>query len=100
MTEPPENHLYRVLVTGGAGFIGSHLVQALILAGHEVAVLDDLSTGRRENVPSSCRFFQVDLRDADGVSRALAEFRPHWISHHAAQISVSASMRDPKTDVA
>jgi UDP-glucose 4-epimerase len=88
----------RVLVTGGAGFIGSHIVEAALAAGHEVAVLDNLSTGHRENVPSAARLFEVDLRDRDATAAAVAEFRPEAVSHQAAQASVPNSVRDPHTD--
>lgn len=88
----------RVLVTGGAGFIGSHVVDALLDAGHEVAVLDDLSTGRRENVPASVPLFEVDLRDASSTRRVIREFRPDVVSHQAAQASVAVSVRDPRLD--
>lgn len=88
----------RVLVTGGAGFIGSHIVERLLAAGDEVAVLDNLSTGRRENVPDAARFYQVDVRDRDGTLRALADFRPEAVSHQAAQASVVVSIREPRLD--
>jgi UDP-glucose 4-epimerase len=87
----------RILVTGGAGFIGSHLTDAYLKAGHEVGVVDDLSTGSRENLDPRARFWQVDIRGAD-LQRVLATFRPEVINHHAAQMSVSASVRDPRND--
>ncbi len=88
----------RVLVTGGAGFIGSHIVDALLDGGHEVAVLDNLSTGKRENVPERARFYQVDLRDREATHRALADFSPEAVSHQAAQASVAVSVREPHLD--
>lgn len=87
----------RVLVTGGAGFIGSHVAEAYLAAGHEVAVLDDLSTGNRENVQPGVRFYPVDVRSAE-LPVVLAEFRPDVINHHAAQLSVSVSTKDPQRD--
>ena len=87
----------RILVTGGAGFIASHVADAFLLAGHEVAVVDDLSTGFRENLDPRVRFWQVDIRTPE-LPRVMAEFRPDVISHHAAQMSVSASARDPRHD--
>jgi UDP-glucose 4-epimerase len=87
----------RILVTGGAGFIGSHVADAHLAAGHEVAVVDDLSTGSRENLDPRVRFWQVDIRSAE-LPRVVAEFRPDVISHHAAQMSVSASVQDPRRD--
>ncbi len=88
----------RVLVTGGAGFIGSHIVDALLAEGHEVAVLDNLSTGRRSNLRPEARFYEVDLRDAEATRRAVADFDPTAVSHQAAQASVAVSVRDPRLD--
>lgn len=88
----------RVLVTGGAGFIGSHIVEDLLARGLEVAVLDNLATGKRENVPKGVPFFRVDLRDKEGVERAFREFRPTHVSHQAAQASVKVSVEDPVLD--
>jgi UDP-glucose 4-epimerase len=88
----------RILVTGGAGFIGSHVADAALAAGHEVLVVDDLSTGKRENVPSRARFLQLDIRNGSRVADAVGEFRPDVISHQAAQTSVSISTREPIRD--
>jgi UDP-glucose 4-epimerase len=88
----------KVLVTGGAGFIGSHIAEQLIAGGHEVAVLDNLSTGRRENVPPGARLYVADVRDRDATFAALADFRPSAVDHQAAQASVVVSMREPKLD--
>jgi UDP-glucose 4-epimerase len=88
----------RVLVTGGAGFVGSHVVAQALAAGLEVAVLDDFSTGKRHNVPAGVRVFETDLRDREGTARALSEFQPELVSHQAAQASVPASMKDPRFD--
>jgi UDP-glucose 4-epimerase len=88
----------RVLVTGGAGFIGSHVVDAALAAGHQVAVLDDLSSGKRENVPASVTFFHADVRDEARVRDAFERFRPEVVSHQAAQASVSVSVREPVRD--
>lgn len=87
----------RILVTGGAGFIASHVAEAYLAAGHEVAVVDDLSTGFKKNLDPRSRFWQVDIRSAE-LARVVADFRPDVISHHAAQMSVSASARDPRHD--
>jgi UDP-glucose 4-epimerase len=88
----------RVLVTGGAGFIGSHVVDALLLQGHEVAVIDDLSRGRRENVSPEAKLYQLDLRDRAATAQAVADFRPRAVSHQAAQASVALSVREPHLD--
>lgn len=88
----------RVLVTGGAGFIGSHIVDRMLALGYEVAVIDDFSTGRRENVPAGVRLYELDLRDRDGVLKAVSEFRPTHVTHQAAQASVAISVREPVLD--
>jgi UDP-glucose 4-epimerase len=87
----------RVLVTGGAGFIGSHIADAYLAAGHTVGVVDNLSTGSAENLDPRIQLWQTDIRDT-AIDSILAEFRPDIVSHHAAQISVSVSARDPRGD--
>ncbi|HAF70144.1 MAG: UDP-glucose 4-epimerase [Acetothermia bacterium 64_32] len=88
----------RALVTGGAGFIGSHLAELLLAEGWRVAVLDDLSTGRRENVPHGATFFQVDLVETERVKDAVRGFGPDIVFHQAAQASVVRSWEDPIRD--
>lgn len=88
----------RILVTGGAGFIGSNVADRFVAEGHEVAVFDDLSSGFREFVPAAARFFQGDLADAAAVDAAIAQFRPEVVDHHAAQIDVRKSVADPVWD--
>jgi len=88
----------RLLITGGAGFIGSNLADKAIEAGWKVAVLDDLSSGRRENVPNDAEFFKVDIQSTLEVERAFASFKPTAVSHQAAQASVAVSVRDPQKD--
>lgn len=88
----------RILVTGGAGFIGSHVVDAFIEAGHEVAVLDNLSSGKRENVAEGVKFYEGDITDKPFVDKVFGEFRPDIVSHLAAQISVNRSVREPYFD--
>jgi UDP-glucose 4-epimerase len=87
----------RILITGGAGFIGSAVADAFLAAGWEVAVLDDLSSGRRENVPAGARLYPCDVRSA-AAAEALAAERPEILCHHAAQIDVRRSMDDPRHD--
>ncbi|MBI4277434.1 MAG: SDR family oxidoreductase [Armatimonadetes bacterium] len=89
----------KILVTGGAGFIGSHVVEAYLATGHAVAVVDTLATGRRENLPPGVRLHQVDLRD-EALDGVFAEERPEVVNHHAAQASVAVSLRDPRGDAA
>jgi UDP-glucose 4-epimerase len=88
----------RILVTGGAGFIGSHVVDRFIERGHEVAVLDNLSSGFRGLVNPAARLHETDLTDAAAVERCFAEFRPEVVDHHAAQIDVRRSVDDPVFD--
>jgi UDP-glucose 4-epimerase len=88
----------RILVTGGAGFIGSHVVDAYITAGHEIAVLDDFSTGSEANLNPAAQLYKVDLRDQEGVHKAVASFRPEIVNHHAAQSEVPKSVADPTFD--
>jgi len=88
----------RILVTGGAGFIGSNVADRFVALGHEVAILDNLSTGFREFVPRAARFHQADITDGPAVERSFAEFRPEVMCHHAAQIDVRKSVEDPVHD--
>jgi UDP-glucose 4-epimerase len=88
----------RILVTGGAGFIGSTVADRFAAAGWDVAVLDDLSSGKRENVPAGARFYPCDVRSA-AAAEAVERERPDVLCHHAAQIDVRRSMADPRHDV-
>ena len=87
----------KILVTGGAGFIGSHVVDLLIQEGHQVIVVDNLSSGRPSNLNPSASFYQMDIRDPE-MRRLLAIEKPEIISHHAAQIDVRRSVADPLFD--
>ena len=87
----------RITVTGGAGFIGSHLVDRLIHDGHTVQVIDNLYTGNKEFVHSKAQFVELDIRDPKLYS-VLEEFRPEYIFHEAAQTEVSTSMSNPMLD--
>jgi UDP-glucose 4-epimerase len=88
----------KIIVTGGAGFIGSNIVDALIKEGHKVAVVDNLSTGREENVNASAQFFNADITDAEALENVFQNFRPEVIFHVAAQIDVRKSVDDPAFD--
>jgi len=87
----------RVVVTGGAGFVGSHVVDAFLERGDEVLVVDDLSTGRRQNVPAGASFEVLDIVDEDALARAFA-FDPKLVCHLAAQASVTVSVENPQLD--
>jgi UDP-glucose 4-epimerase len=90
----------RIVVTGGAGFIGSHLVDAFIGAGHDVVVIDNLWShggGRRENIHPRASFVHMDIRD-EAVKRIFHEVKPEVVCHHAAQHSVAIGTRDPQFD--
>jgi UDP-glucose 4-epimerase len=86
----------RILLTGGAGFIGSHVAGRLLERGHEVAVVDDLSTGKRWNVPDGAEFYETDIRN--GCTRVFEEFAPEAMCHQAAQMDVRRSVREPDFD--
>ncbi len=87
----------RVLVTGGAGFIGSHVADAYAAAGDDVAVVDNLTAGRREYVPAQARFYELDIRSEE-LRGVMARERPEIVNHHAAQASVSFSVQHPRDD--
>jgi UDP-glucose 4-epimerase len=88
----------KILVTGGAGFIGSHVVDAYLAAGHEVAVIDNFSTGNEDNVNPAAELFRVDVRERKDVERAISTFKPDVVNHHAAQAEVPKSVADPALD--
>lgn len=88
----------KILITGGAGFIGSHVADGYLAMGHDVVVVDDLSTGHRHNLDERARLIQADLTDAAELGRILASERPQIVNHHAAQKSVRVSVEDPAED--
>ena len=87
----------KIMVTGGAGFIGSHVVDTFISNGHEVVVVDDLSTGRRSNLNPAATFYQVDIRSPQ-LAEIFENERPQVVDHHAAQMDVRRSVEDPLFD--
>jgi len=91
----------RILVTGGAGFIGSHIVDLYLAAGHEVAIVDnlwELGGGKEVNINPQASLYQADITDEAGIERIFNEVRPEIVNHHAAQASVAISTRDPLLD--
>ncbi|MDD3012243.1 MAG: NAD-dependent epimerase/dehydratase family protein [Candidatus Gastranaerophilales bacterium] len=87
-----------VLVTGGAGFIGSHIVDKLIEKGYEVIIADNLSVGKDYNINPKAKFYKIDLKSQE-LEKIFTENQIDYISHHAAQASVSVSMKDPLFDL-
>ena len=88
----------RILVTGGAGFIASHVVDRYVAAGHDVSIVDNLATGRRENLNPAATFHEVDITDAAALGRVFERERPEVVNHHAAQMDVRRSVREPVFD--
>jgi len=86
----------KVLLTGGAGFIGSHVADQLLACGHDVAIVDDLSSGKKENIPEGAVFYEQDIRD--GCAEVFEEFKPDALSHQGAQMDVRRSVREPDFD--
>lgn len=87
----------KILVTGGAGFIGSHIVSLLIDKGHDVAVIDDLSHGQKENVHKKASFFHENI-NSSRLQRIFSKFKPKVVNHHAAIVSIGKSMKRPTLD--
>ncbi len=87
----------KIVITGGAGFIGSHLADAFLAAGHDVVVIDNLSSGHREQIPAGARFHQVDIRSEE-AARVVADEKPDVLCHHAAQMNVRYSVENPVYD--
>ncbi len=88
----------KILVTGGAGFIGSWVCDAYISEGYRVLIVDNLSTGSEKNIPKEAEFVECDIRDSVGLNKVFQRFRPEVVNHHAAQINVRNSVEDPYTD--
>ena len=88
----------KILVTGGAGFIGSNLVDELIEKNYEVVIVDNLSTGKKENINPEAEFYNVDILDKEKLEQIFIKEKPEFISHHAAQIDVRKSVSDPVFD--
>lgn len=88
----------KILVTGGAGFIGSWVSDVFLEHDHEVVIIDDLSTGREQNIPPKAEFIKCDIRDFQSVEKIVSQFKPDIIDHHAAQIDVRKSVDNPMLD--
>ncbi|MDA2919219.1 NAD-dependent epimerase/dehydratase family protein [Desulfobacterota bacterium AH_259_B03_O07] len=88
----------KILVTGGAGFIGSWVAELLIRDGHHVLILDDISSGKEENIPKDAEFIREDIKNHESLDRIFNDFKPEVINHHAAQINVRKSVEDPTLD--
>src|SRR5215208_1832767 len=86
----------RVLLSGGGGFIGSHVAKALLGCHHEVAIVDDLSSGKRENIPEGAHLYEADIRS--GCAEIFEDFEPEALCHQAAQMDVRRSVREPDFD--
>jgi len=87
----------KIVVTGGAGFIGTHVVDSYLAAGHDVIVVDNLSSGKRQNVPQAARFIEMDITDPE-LTTLFQDERPDVVNHHAANPSVALSVRRPLFD--
>jgi UDP-glucose 4-epimerase len=88
----------KILVTGGAGFIGSHVVDRFLAEGHAVYVVDNLATGSVGNLNSEAKFYEDDIRDSGRMEEIFTEVRPDYVNHHAAQMDVRKSIEDPLFD--
>ena len=90
----------KILVTGGAGFIGSHVVDRYVELGHEVTVIDNLSTGFEKNLNAKAKFFKADIRELEKIYEIVSDFKPDVINHHAALAEVTKSVEDPSDTLA
>ena len=90
----------KILVTGGAGFIGSHVVDRYVDLGHEVAVIDNLSTGFEKNLNAKAKFFKADIRELEKIYEIVGDFKPDVINHHAALAEVTKSIENPSDTLA
>lgn len=98
MRQCQENSPVKIIVTGGAGFIGSNVVDGFLKEGYQVVVIDNLSTGFERNIAPQATFYRADIRDRDAIRQIFEEERPDYVNHHAAQIDVRKSTDDPIFD--
>jgi UDP-glucose 4-epimerase len=87
----------KILITGAAGFIGSHIADRYLQLGHQVVIIDNLITGQRENIPSGAKFYEMDIRD-EKLAAVFEKEKPDLVNHHAAQMDVRKSVSDPIYD--
>ena len=87
----------KILITGGAGFIGSNVADRFIELGHEVVIVDNLSSGYRKNINPKAKFYEIDIRAAE-LEKIFEKEKPDIVNHHAAQISVPVSVQKPLFD--
>ncbi len=90
--------MMKIMLTGGAGFIGSHIADLFLMEGFELAILDNLSTGRIENIPAGVNFFKEDINSSN-IYDIFRQFKPDIVVHNAAQVSVGSSVNDPFRDM-
>jgi UDP-glucose 4-epimerase len=88
----------KILVTGAAGFIGSHIVDKYVELGHEIVVIDNLSSGNKQNINPKVKFYETDITDLEKIRKIILDEKPDIINHHAAQISVTKSIQEPELD--
>jgi UDP-glucose 4-epimerase len=88
----------KILLTGGAGFIGSHIADLFIQEGHHLSIIDDMSKGKKENIPENASFYQLSITDPS-IEKVFKKEKPEILVHHAAQVSVNSSVKDPVKDM-
>ena len=92
-----EIFVMKILITGGAGFIASHIQDAYIAAGHEVAIVDNLVSGNKRNLNPQAKFYEEDI-NSPKIQEIFKSFKPDLVNHHAAQMDVRRSVSDPSYD--
>lgn len=88
----------RIIITGGAGFIGSNIADAYIKEGYKVAIIDNLRTGKKRNINKKAKFYQTDILNIKELREVFEDFKPHYVNHHAANASVVVSIKNPRFD--